>query len=698
MKKLLLTLTGYALIHHVAWADTVYVTARPSPCTVTANCPGPNLDGTYTETNFPNLGDFGAVGTAAGHPQTTVARTYISSALITDTNAGVDLTPKFGVPGAVYQIDYNFNSNAGNTATDVVYTVIATSATLSFTNTDKFQRQYGSPSSQWQFMGYLTNNPGVTNPTLQFRYASGRISGSGGNRMLFDCWRFTLAQPCLAVPVVSVTGPLSTNLNQVVVAGVSASATNVFVYQDSGGGMVLIGSKLAGVTAGNNTVTVSGLVKNARVAATQKINGQEGCTPVAGSGAQVGGGANASVRIALSIRETTSTGPEGSPGDSSSGNLHFLGASAATGASGAPTDSAIIYPSNGWQTVTFLRGTNEVVGDPASTAGTLANGAGYAANDTVSIQVYGYRTLPNGVTIYSVTPALSSDLTSNNVFTVNWTWSAVADAQGYRLLRNLDGAGYGEYRDVAALNLSDANTGWNAGATVTPTTSQSGKSVQWNPTLSNTNNLPGQWGILESINFSLATFDNTGPFDLYIDNLKNGSILTHTFEDAPASTTDYGFRQPTFSGTTSGGLLDAPNVGVVSNGVADTGTKSFHVQFQWNGTNVTRWLRLTTSGVNNPQVNLDEPISFRLLMQPVNASLPAPPAAPALSISHPAGVTVLNWTGGHRLQSSTDVRGTYTNLPQVLSANTWTNVTLGAFLGPWTNNLAEPNRFFRLKD
>src|SRR6185295_4519636 len=117
--------------------------------------------------------------------------------------------------------------------------------------------------------------------------------------------------------------------------------------------------------------------------------------------------------------------------------------------------------------------------------------------------------------------------------------------------------------------------------------------------------------------------DDTGPFDLYIDNLQSEGTVFQTFETAPANTTDYGFRQPSFSGTTGGSILPAPNVGEVSNAAADGGTKSFHLRFQWSGTNTAKWLRLTTSGVNNPQVNLDQPISFRLLMQPVNASLPA---------------------------------------------------------------------------
>jgi hypothetical protein len=94
-------------------------------------------------------------------------------------------------------------------------------------------------------------------------------------------------------------------------------------------------------------------------------------------------------------------------------------------------------------------------------------------------------------------------------------------------------------------------------------------------------------------------------------------------------------------------------------------------------------LRLTTSGVGNPLVNLDEPISFRVLLLPVNQS-PVPPPAPTLTINQVGADTVLNWTGAHRLQASTEVTGTYTNT--------------GVITAPWTNTFTEPQKFFRLVD
>ena len=515
---------------------------------------------------------------------------------------------------------------------------------------------------------------------------------------------YVSANPCLITSGALAIGPIATNSSQVTVSGISAAATEVKVLQNTGPGetMVAIGTKTSGITAGNNAVTVSGLALGARVVATQTIAGQESCLPAATSGVMVGGGANPSIRAALTIRETPSTGPAGSPGISTNGNLYFLNATVVSG--GAPIDAGIIYPSNGWQTVTFLRGTNEVVGDSANGAGTPVAATGYGATESVSTLIYAYRNLPNGTRIYSVNPTTTAEVSSNDVFAVNWTWDAVSGADGYRLLRSLNFAGYVESIDVANNSYLDSNSGWTTEITVTPNTSQPGRSVKWNTQagdplpVGTTNQIPGQWGVLDSISLAIHNPDDTGPFNFYIDNIQNGDTVFQTLEDAPANTTDYTFRSPTFSGSTSGSILTSPDIGRVSNSAADTGTKSFQVSFQWNNTNVTKWLRLTTSGVNNPQVNLDQPISFRLLMQPVNATPPTPPAAPSLAVSQVGDKTVLNWTGGHRLQASVGVSGVYTNVPQVRSANVWTNVTLGAFLSPWTNNFTEPTRFFRLMD
>ena len=684
MKKTLLALTSLALIQSVVLADVVYITARPQPSGA-----GANPNGTYAET--PGIGsDTSATGTGAGAPVHAGCRFFSNSFsnttyALTFPNPAVRLTPTLGVVGGIYQIDHNFSSTAGNVSTNISLLVTCSVAgTLSFTNSGtNFIRTSGSPANQWKTLGFITNDVGSSTPSIDFYYESGHVSAGASQRLLMDTFRFTLVQPCLSIPVVGVTGPLSTNVNQVVVTGVSASATNVFVYQNSGAGMVVIGSKTIGVTAGNNTVTVAGLVKNAQVGATQKINGQEGCTPT--SGLLVGGGANPAIRLTLSLRETTSTGPVGTAGSTASANLHFLGASGTS--LGAPTNGLIVNPSTSWQTVTFSRG-NLRLDNVTGLASAIADGPGYNANDTVTLRVYAYRTGPaNGIIFYSPTAAQSTTVTSNDTFSVNWTWNPVADAEGYRLLREVNLNGYtNDYTDVVGVNnLVDANNTWLGGlGVVSPNFSQTNMSVQWNPTQSSFTNIPTAWAVLDAIALSMDDAGaNTGPYDLYIDNLKNGSTTWQTFESAVSGTTDFGFRTPSFSGTTSGNMLSAPDQGAVSNGAADGGTKSFRVRFQWAGTNAPRWIRLTTSGVGNPQVNLDDDISFRLLLLPVGSTPVAPPA-PTLTINQLGANQVLTWTDAHRLQASTLVTGTYTNT--------------GVILAPWTNTFTEPTKFFRLVD
>jgi hypothetical protein len=521
------------------------------------------------------------------------------------------------------------------------------------------------------------NSSGPAASTFYLDYVAKSDSGSVSN---------LVGQPCLATSSVLMDGPIATNSTQVTVTGVTAGATKVTVYQDSGAGMVAVGSKTTGITAGTNTVTVSGLVRNAQVAATQTVAGQEGCIP--SNGLFVGGGANGPIRVALSLRETSSLGPVGAPAGDTNSAVHFLGATTVSGNAngGAPTDGMIIYPSNQWQTVTFQSGSVSI-GDVASATGTLLPGAGYNANDFVDIEVYAYKKV-NGSTAYSATPAstlstMGNYVYSNDVFKVQWTWPAVAGATGYRLVRDYYFAGFIDYVDVTNTSYMDANTGWITGpATVSPNTIPLTPSIQWAPSVGNPNHIATPWAVLESIAFAIDVPAGTGPYDIYIDNLKNGTTVFQTFEGGASGAQNIGFRPPGFSSTTAGTMLANPSVGQLSNATADTGSNSFHLQFQWSGTNDSKWLRLTTSGLGDPVVNLADPISFRILMLPVGSSV-TPPARPVMTATRVGNSTVLNWTGTHGLQSAPAASGPYTTINGVTS-------------GPYTNVNSGSQMFFRL--
>ncbi len=709
-----------ALVATSAFADFVYVTGTAPNC-ADPDPNGPcilNLDVNINSGLVYNDNGMGGFTSAAalspGKPPTTGAR-YFSNAFSNSTpDFGVTISPTLGITGGVYRVYHTFASWAGNVSTNIVLSVTNVSGcTLSFTNgIDKFQSVYGNATNgfnSWQFLGYLTNNPDTSTPTITFYFEGGVVDANAQRRLLIDTFAF-VSDSCTTVPQVGISGAYAVGGTNVVVTGVDGTATAIKVYQYNPTTLSwsMIGQRTSGIVAGNNNVPVTGLVKAGQLAATQTVGGQEGCnwgipTPV------VVGTPNPRLRLALSLRETPSTGPVGAAGVTTGGstaNIHFLGCtnriSAAPGLPGQ-----LINPGTGWQEVTFDAGFQYVDGS-ANAAGAAADpiitSPNYFANDSVTVRVYAYKTI-RGIKAYSATAAESSAVTSNASFAVNWTWAAATGAEGYRLVRNLNGAGYTQSHDVAgATSFSDYADAWVDDATITPTRVQTGPSVKWNsatgdPDPNNTMySIRSNWYTIDAFAFVIDDLTSVGPHDIYIDTIKNGTTVFYNMEPAPAGTTDYAIRAPGFSGSTSGNLAGAPNSAVIANNAAYEGTKSMRVQWAWNGTVNTKWLRLTTSGVGNPQVNVTDPITIRFLYLPDGGTYPAAPPAPTLSASLVNGQTVLNWVGGHLLQSSVQVPGVYTNVPQVLSTNAYTNLILGGFLGPWTNNLPEPTRFFRLKD
>ena len=136
---------------------------------------------------------------------------------------------------------------------------------------------------------------------------------------------------------------------------------------------------------------------------------------------------------------------------------------------------------------------------------------------------------------------------------------------------------------------------------------------------------PGTFALLDSLAFSMEAPRDSGPYAIYIDNIVNGSTVIEDFEIEPAGAASYIFNAPGSSITTSGNLLSqapgsiTPNVSVVTNLTADTGTNAAFVSWQFSDTAVGSWLRLVLagSGTSAPQVDLTQPISIRFLVLPV---------------------------------------------------------------------------------
>jgi hypothetical protein len=325
--------------------------------------------------------------------------------------------------------------------------------------------------------------------------------------------------------------------------------------------------------------------------------------------------------------------------------------------------------------------------------GTVTNGNTYPGTHNVAIQVFAFKNIGD-TRVFSTAPAQSSAVISNgNAFAVNWTWDAVPGAEGYRILRDVGGFGFLEGTDVVTNSLADTNNAvWGGTVETIPSSVNISPSYQWNGVgAGNTNGPATAWGILESINFAIV--DDSGSYDIYIDDIQNGDTVFQTFETVPSGSQEYGFRAPGFSGTTGPLLLGSPvprpNLSMVTNLTANTGTNSVNVQFQWGGTNISHWVRLTTStgsaaNAANPLVNLDDPISFRMLLLPVGSVVTPPVQQPTIAHSLSGNQLTLTWTGTFNLQSKTN-----------LSESAWTNV--GVSNSPFNTTVTGAAKFYRLQ-
>jgi hypothetical protein len=183
MKILVFLLTAFTAAN--VPADIIYVTSR------SVHGPGPNDDGTYADNGFGN--DSSALSTAPGVPARNGSRYFSNSFSNSSPDLGITLSPTLGLPGAIYQVDHTFSSVGGNISSNIVLSVTnVAGCTLSFTNTDKFQSQYGQPAPQaWQTLGYLTNCPASTTPAITFYFQSGHMSAADDSGLNVDCFRFT---------------------------------------------------------------------------------------------------------------------------------------------------------------------------------------------------------------------------------------------------------------------------------------------------------------------------------------------------------------------------------------------------------------------------------------------------------------------------------------------------------------------------
>jgi hypothetical protein len=137
---------------------------------------------------------------------------------------------------------------------------------------------------------------------------------------------------------------------------------------------------------------------------------------------------------------------------------------------------------------------------------------------------------------------------------------------------------------------------------------------------------PNQYGTLEGFAFAIDDLTDTGPFQIYLDNIRNGSTMIQDFE-GQSSGSYVMFYQPSFSGSSSVNLLNTPNAATISTANAAAGTNSDLITWQFNGLGASKWLRLNSSNLGggatatpNPVVDLTQPIAVDVLVLPVGQS------------------------------------------------------------------------------
>ncbi|MFN7140152.1 MAG: hypothetical protein ACK4UN_12530, partial [Limisphaerales bacterium] len=87
---------------------------------------------------------------------------------------------------------------------------------------------------------------------------------------------------------------------------------------------------------------------------------------------------------------------------------------------------------------------------------------------------------------------------------------------------------------------------------------------QWAPSGAAATKVNGTFGILESLAISLHDLSDTGPYEIYIDDVRNGETVIEDFESYNVGAVGRLFAAPAGSGTTAANLLNSPNASVVT--------------------------------------------------------------------------------------------------------------------------------------
>jgi hypothetical protein len=132
------------------------------------------------------------------------------------------------------------------------------------------------------------------------------------------------------------------------------------------------------------------------------------------------------------------------------------------------------------------------------------------------------------------------------------------------------------------------------------------------------------YAALESLAIAIDDVDS-GPYDIYVDEIKNGDTVIEDFEGYTNGAPNVTFVAPNVAtlpipGTT---FLDSPNSSAISQDHVYSGTNSCRIQWQFKDTNPVRWARVlanSSTGKKYPQLDTSKPVSIRILVLPVGVT------------------------------------------------------------------------------
>ncbi len=428
--------------------------------------------------------------------------------------------------------------------------------------------------------------------------SSGRFRANSGTwgttYVLIDNLVLVEPEPCEQTAAVTVQTPVVAGQTTVTVTNVVAAPEAVTVYANG----VQIGTKTSGFSGtGTEVVSVTPLVANQVITATQTVAGIQGCVPTVGPKvndcSQIGA---VTVSGPLAAGATTVTVTGLSAGATAVtvyavGNPTPLGTKT-SGISGTSTTVTVTPLVKGQmivatQTISGLAGCTPTSGGPVV-------GSGHNAAIRLSLGIREGTSFPGEI---------GDDGSASQGTAIEWI---IPD-------------------DPNDPNDGTVTSGAPQGKLITP--GPQWQTVTFNPTAesvirsfsSGNGVLDGAKGVLEHLAISIdAAAPDTGPYTLYVDNVTSGGITFETFEAANAGATVL-FRQPSYSGSTSANIATTPNVAVVDDTRGDASTKSNRIQWSFRDESVSRWIRLTTDRAParpTPIVDLTQPITIRVLLLP----------------------------------------------------------------------------------